>query len=43
MNRVLALFVIPLLALAASSCTDADSNVSPADAPLTVRVAPVTR
>ena len=43
MNRSLAWFVIPVLALAASSCTDAASNVSPADAPLTVRVAPVTR
>src|SRR5688572_23330507 len=43
MNRALALLVIPALALASSSCTDADSRVSPADAPLNVRVAPVTR
>ncbi len=42
MNR-LALLALPVLALAAAGCTDAASKVRPADDPIPVRVAPVTR
>jgi multidrug efflux system membrane fusion protein len=42
MNRSYALLALPLLAFAAAGCTDAASTPAPTDAPVVVRMAPVT-